>query len=530
MIKIYYDFVSHECSFTGETIENEEHSLVLCNNSATCPATDILSAYSSYGNECVKHLQGAFSFALYDKKQRHLMVVRDKLGERQMYYSQLPTGVLFSSDLKEILQLIKHPTIRPHELAQPMRHNYPIEPQHTWISQILRLCDGEYAVVDKDGLRIHNYFERDYAQTFSGSKEQAIQQSLALLRQATQRCFDNAPGPVAVLLSGGLDSTSIAAFAKEIQQEVHVFSAGYRGNNNSSIDERDVAKRFANDFGLVYHEVELDFGDFQNYLDELVPYLDEPAFDVNCMVQYALFKKVAELGFKTVLHGVGGDDSFYASKDDQRLVRILQLRNQFIHLYPAKKHKKEYLSFLMRHWKHLLWPTDAAVASEMNPTPWTYEPYRRFAKNATLLYGGDEIKFKDLYVEHRYPQHENIVTHYGDMFSNYATLMGTYLCSKLCAANGIEIRFPFMDPELVTFLDTIPLDLKFDPERPKQFQREIMTGILPDYILNERKRGFEPPFDFIWKMCGEYQYKRIKADFVFFNSMIADRMIYNLLG
>ena len=323
MIKVYYDFVSQECSFFGETVEDREHSLVLCNNSATCSPDKILDEYVVYGTECVKHLEGAFSFALYDMEQRRLMVVRDKLGERQMYYSQLPTGIMFSTDLKEILPHFAHPTIRPHELAQPIRHNFPIEPQHTWINQVLRLCDGEYAVVDDGGLRTHTYFKRIYVPTFSGSKEQAIQQSLGLLRQAVRRCIENSPGPVAVPLSGGLDSTSIAILAKELQQEVHVFTAGYRGNQSNRIDERDVAKRFANDNGLIYHEVELNYSNFQYYLDELIPFLDEPAFDVNCMVQFAMFKKIAERGFKTVLHGVGGDDCFYASKEAQRLVRIL---------------------------------------------------------------------------------------------------------------------------------------------------------------------------------------------------------------
>lgn len=528
-MKVLYDFVSKECSFSGETVENKGHGLEMCNTSATCSSEDIINAYMVYGTECVKHLRGAFSFALYDKEQRRLMVVRDKLGEGQMYYSQLPTGIMFSTNLREILHHIAHPTIRPHELAQPIRHNFPIEPQHTWINQILRLRDGEYAVVDDGGLRTHTYFRRDYTPTFSGNKEQAIQQSLGLLRQAVQRCIENSPGPVAVPLSGGLDSTSIAIFAKELQQEVHVFTAGYRGNNSRRIDERDVAKRFADDYGLIYHEVELDFDDFKYYLEELIPFLDEPAFDVNCMVQFALFKKVAEMGFKTVLHGVGGDDCFYASKEAQRLVRILQLQDRFIQLYPAKKHKNEYLSYVFRHWKHLLWPTDAAIASEMNPTPWTYEPYHKFARSASVSYGGDEIRFNDLNVEHHFSQHENIVTYYGNLFSNYATLMGTYLGVKLCAANGLEIRYPFMDPELVTFLDTIPLDIKFNPKHPKRFQREIMAGILPDYILNEQKRGFEPPFEFIWKMCGDYKYKRIHADYVFFNSMLADRMIDNLL-
>ena len=103
------------------------------------------------------------------------------------------------------------------------------------------------------------------------------------------------------------------------------------------------------------------------------------------------------------------------------------------------------------------------------------------------------------------------------------------MANKLCAANGIEVRLPLLDPDLVCFLDTIPLKMKFDASCPKQFQKDIMSGILPEYILCAGKRAFEPPFEFIWKICDEYKYKRIKADYVFFNSMMADRMIDNLL-
>lgn len=79
------------------------------------------------------------------------------------------------------------------------------------------------------------------------------------------------------------------------------------------------------------------------------------------------------------------------------------------------------------------------------------------------------------------------------------------------------------------FVDSLPMDMKFDLKQPKRFQKEMMAEILPDYILYAKKRGFSPPFEFIWKMCGNYQYKRIDAKHVFFNSMVADQMIDNLL-
>ena len=165
-------------------VENGEFALVMCNNATACSSKEILESYVKYGEECVKHLNGMFSFLLYNKEHGRLLVVRDKLGERPLYYSQLPTGVLFSTGLKEILQNVKYPAIRPHELAQPIRYNYPIELRRTWIEQIMRLKAGEYAVIDNNGIQLHTYFKRNHTPSFMGTKEQAISESLRLMRNS----------------------------------------------------------------------------------------------------------------------------------------------------------------------------------------------------------------------------------------------------------------------------------------------------------------------------------------------------------
>lgn len=529
MIKAVYNFINSSCKFAGDVIESADKSIFLCDNSVTYTTEKIIDIYLKYGVECVHHLGGVASFVLWDKKNDLVLAVRDKIGERPMYYSQLPMGIVFSTDLKEILPLIKYPAIRPHELAQPIRHNFPIDMQRTWIEQINRLQPGEYAIVDKGGLQLHTYWKRDHTPTFKGTKVEALAEALRILRKSVKECVETSNGPVAVLLSGGIDSTSIAALTKEIQSEVHVISAGYRGNNATYMDERPVARKFAQDNGLIYHEIELDVNDFQSYLDEVIPYLDEPCFDVNCMVQYALYKKAAEMGFKTIFSGLGGDEQFYSYAEDHRMLHSMQLRNQFIHLYPVKEHRKDYLSFLLHNWKYLLWPTESMYASEEKPTRWTYEPYRKFAQNAILEYNNDIIRFKDIDVGHRFPQNTDIISLYDFTFATFAGLLCVYMANKLCVANGIEVRFPLLNPEFVSFMDSIPAELKFDPKQTKRFQKEMMASVLPDYILHAKKRGFEPPFEFIWKMCGEYSYKHIHADYTFYNSMVADRIIDNLL-
>lgn len=461
----------------------------------------------------------------YDAKSKTLKVARDKIGEQSLYYAQLPISVIVSTELKDILPHIAYPKINMLNLAQPVRYNYPVDLQQTWIEQIKRVRAGEELTIDCKGIRSRIYWKRDHTPTFKGTKEEALAEALRLLRKSVKECVESSDGPVALLLSGGIDSTSLATLTKEVQNEVHVFSAGYKGNIYTACDERPEARRFAEEKGLVYHEIELDVNDFQSYLDEVIPYLDEPCFDVNCMVQYALFKKVAEKGYKTILSGLGGDEQFYSYVSQHKEAEAIRLRHEFNQLYPVRKHKREYVKFLLKNYKHLLLPNHPARIDESMLVSWTYEDYKRFAKEATL--NGE--RFADVDVHVSLPETLTMQDMYDFIGATFAVNMCVYMSKKLCQANGVELCCPFLTPEFMEFVDSLPMDMKFDLKQPKRFQKEMMAEILPDYILYAKKRGFSPPFEFIWKMCGNYQYKRIDAKHVFFNSMVADQMIDNLL-
>lgn len=524
---VIFNFVNATCDLQGECLCNADQSIYVVYQDGTHQmAEQIIPLYEQYGVDCVKYLRGALSFCLYDANKMLLLVVRDRVGEKQLYYAQLPTGIVFGSNLSDVLQYVKRPQIRAHELAQPIRHNYPIDLQHTWIEQIKRLRAGEYAVVDADGLRLRTYWKRDYTPTFNGTKRQAITEVQRLIRASVKRCMLT-DGPVAVLLSGGIDSTTLALFAKECKQEVHVISAGYKGQ--FACDERSVAKRFADEHGLIYHEVELDANDFQSLFDEYVPYIDEPCFDVSSMSQYALYKKASEMGFKVMLSGLGGDELFYSYKDDNALAYAYQLRREFDACFPLKKNWRKYLRFMAKNWRYVLMANHPILEDDKLPTPWTYTDYKKFASSAVLEYDGEVMQFKDIDVEPHFSYHAGVNEVYNHKFATFANQLCVYLGNKLGAANGVELRYPLLDVELIEFLDSLPLAMKFDPKISKRFQKEVMHGLLPDYILHARKRGFEPPFDFIQKMCGQYQYQILKSDHIFFNSMMADKLLTQYL-
>jgi asparagine synthase (glutamine-hydrolysing) len=243
------------------------------------------------------------------------------------------------------------------------------------------------------------------------------------------------------------------------------------------------------------------------------------------MVQYALYKKAAEMGFKVILSGLGGDELFYSYKARHRETEAIRLRHEFNQLYPVRKHWKKYLRFMLKHYKHILLPNHPARIDESMLVEWTCDDYKRFALDASL----DGECFGDIDVHVSLPENVTIQGMYDYITPRFAINMCVYLGNKLCAANGVELRCPILSPELVQFMDSLPMDMKFDPKVPKRFQKEVMHGLLPDYILYARKRGFEPPFDFIRKMCGQYKYQMLSSDHVFFNSMMADKLLTQYL-
>ena len=495
-----------------------------CTTDADCEV--ILYLYELYGEECLQHLRGMFAFCLYDVKKKKLFVARDRVGEKTLYFAQLPTAIVFSTELKAILKYyIPNPQLNAHALAESIRFNYPLDNRNTYIEQIKRLCAGEYAIVDADGLHLHTYWKLSHTPVFEGTKEEAKAEVLRLMRLSVADCLQS-DVPVAVLLSGGIDSSAIAHFAKETGKEIHVITAGYKGQHSQ--DERSVAKRFAEEQGLVYHEIELDASDFQSLFAEFMPYIDEPVSDVSSMSQYALYKKAKELGFKVLLCGMGGDEQFYGYPFFNRVAAQLELRRQHRALFPWHGHKKwDFIRFMVQHGRFVLFGGYPCVLDDRWPVNWTYQDYKRFATDAHIDWKGEKIRLADIDVHYSFSNDADLDTIYDLEFTTFMKNLCLYLSDRLGMANSLEIRSPLLDYRIVDFVARLPLDMKFDGTS-KGFYKWCLRGIVPDYILDAWKRGFEPPWDFIRQMCNAYQYKHIQASHCFFNSMLADQLLDNI--
>lgn len=531
---------------------NEDQSLVLiCNGeiynyvelkqqliahghsfSSDSDSETILHLYEDYGVECLQYLRGMFAFCLYNTRTQEVFAARDRMGEKTLYYAEIPCGVVFSTELKAILQhYIEQPQLDIQQLVSPIRYTGPIDNEKTYISQIKRLGNGEYMLVNAHGCRRYRYWDRHLLRNdvLDISFDEAKAQTESLLRESVNLCL-RSDVPVAVMLSGGIDSSLVAKFAKESGHEVHTITAGYKGSFDC--DERSVAKRFAQEQGFIYHEIELDEADFNNCFDEFTQYIDEPITDSAALAQWALYKKVRALGFKVLLGGMGGDEVFYGYPYWNNLGQSYALRRYHESLFPIKRHKQEYIRFLAHNWRKILYANHPYEINDKSLCYWMRNDYYRFASNAVCNFDNHSFSLRDVNLNIPFPNvplGQEIDGIYDFQIDNIMMRAYLYLSDREGMGNSLEIRSPLIDYKLIEFVSALPMNIKYKQDIPKYFLKEVLRGIIPDYILFAHKRGFTPPTSFVQDVVNNYQYQFFNASYKFYNSVLADRLCSLLL-
>lgn len=496
-------------------------------NSLTDSET-ILHLYEEYGTDCLEYLRGMFAFCLWDQQKQLFFAARDRIGEKPLYYAQIPNGIVFSSELKAILKsYIEKPQADVEKLLEPVRFTSPISNSDTFIQQIKRIEPGQYIIADQSGILFRKYWKRNTTPHQADSYEKAKKETFRLMRESVDICL-RSDVPIAVMLSGGIDSSAVAALAKETGREVHTITAGYKGQHDC--DERDVAYRFAREKGFIYHEIELDENDFKNCFEEFTVHMDEPVTDPAAFAQWALFKKVRSLGFKVLLGGMGGDELFYGYGYWNELAESWAIQRQHQRLFPwnSNEKKRKFIKFFLKHWREIIYAGYPKSITDSSVNYWMYDDYKRFLSDATFNLDNEIIHLCDFDIHFSWgdpaPGRE-LEFIYQFLFDKTMTMAYLYLSDRLGMGNSIEIRSPLLDYKLVEYVSSLPVEIRFRKNNPKSFLKDVLSGIVPDYILNAPKRGFEPPLEFIKDVNLKYKYKVISSDFKFYNSILADRIL-----
>ena len=491
--------------FNGEIYNHEELRRELeetgaCFRTSHSDTEVLLHGYDRWGEDLPLHLNGMFAFAIYDHEREHLFMARDRFGKKPLYYAQTPDSFIFCSELSALLRHHRlDPEVDRAALKQYFAFGY-IPPPLTLYRGIRKLAGGERATyeISKDLLRVDTYwrYRLETGDRFPGTdKDWAQELRLRLSRAVARRMQSDVP--LGFFLSGGIDSTAVVGLAREIvgEDQLSTFTIGF---TEPSYDESSYARQAATFFGTDHHEKLLDLNGAVDLLPEILERVDEPVADPSFLPTY-LVSQFAREHVTVALAGDGGDELF-AGYDTFGAMPLARMYHTMI---PRKLHT------ILEGLAHWLPQSDRNLSFDYKlrralrglghaPPYWQASWLGPASLSEISELFGEAVDETDIYpgVEQMWNACES--DHFGDrLLEFYANfyLPGDILAKvdRSSMLNSLEVRSPFLDPEVVELCLRLPYAAKHKGGEQKLLLKQAMQFLVPEKILKRRKKGFGIP-------------------------------------
>lgn len=453
----------------------------------------ILRLYDDEGIACLDRLEGMFAICLYDPRRRRLYLARDRLGKKPLYFGEIGGVLYFASEIKAILAALpERPALDRQALHHYLTLRYVPGPASIW-QGIRKLEPGCYLTIDLDR-RTHEvarYWSVAFRSEEADPAKDYLREFETLFLDAVEKRLVASDVPVGILLSGGLDSSAVAASAVELgHRAFHSFSVAF---DEADADERMFARQVAERLDARHREIVIDQRTFVDFLPELVRITDEPLADLAGVPLYFV-SRLAREEVKVVLSGEGADE-ILAGYDLEQTARRLDRLQRLARFLPQRLPRLPsraggIASDLARvGWSRIL----AARGTHMTRL-WSE------AEKAALWRDAAPPESTDAVIRGWYeaaPSPEPI-----DQFQEVHC--GSWLvedllmkADKLSMANSLELRCPFLDHRLVQWCARLPLVWKVGSAElgysSKRILREFAAARLPQAIIDRPKRGFPVP-------------------------------------
>ncbi len=457
----------------------------------------VINGFEYWGKAIFEKLNGIFAISIWDKKDKKLILARDRMGVKPLYYWHSHNLLLFGSEIKTILAYeLVNKKIDLQAFHEFLYYGYALG-ENTLFSGIKKLLPGQYLEIDENEMVRGEFWKHQFVKelSFNEIKEsEAIAKTKTLLEKAVERQLVS-DVPVGVFLSGGIDSSAITAFAtKHYKRKLKSYSAGFdfnRGNN-----ELPLASKVAKKFGTEHHEMMIQGKDIENIIKKMVFHHDEPFSDAANIPLY-LMTQMVKNDCKVILQGDGGDELFAGYPRYHILSKFNQYKFIFNTLNTLKK----------------IVPSNyiKQKAERFLPLFQTSNSQIHFAKFLTEeLEGSPENLFKEelnanFQMTNPFKRYQDVAKEFGFLSNNVQRLLwidtriilpDQFLekVDKSTMANGVEVRVPFLDNELVSFALSLPSEMKVKNGRKKYILKRALEGIVPNEVLYGPKKGFGVPY------------------------------------
>jgi asparagine synthase (glutamine-hydrolysing) len=443
----------------------------------------VLHGYEEWGPQILNRLNGVFVMAIWDHKDHSLFLARDRLGVKSLYYQYNNNRFLFASEIKAILAGTRQGhRLNPKSLYDWFAFSFIPTPR-TMFQEILKVPPGYCLLFKNSQIHLQQYWDISFpiADTTPSPRplEDWCEEFRCVLTAAVKDRMQ-ADMPVAAFLSGGLDSSTVVALASCLNEgtvsafSIEVASPDYPDMNETAYQQA-VAKKYGLErFALLWRQ------EYYDLIEKALWHAEFPVLGNYSIPLLILSEAVRQKGFKVVLTGDGADENLAGYPGFQELKLLKTCMKKDIHGQTCLRHRKHLLGTSLEHYSRPCARSRSAIENLFMPHVRSelldYDPYADLQFGASRLHAWHYLN-QAIYLENKL------------ILPN----LWTPKVDKICMANGVEPRLPFLDHRVVEFLATVPPHLKLNHLTEKYLLRKTMSDILPRGVLSRRKHGLMTP-------------------------------------
>ena len=448
----------------------------------------ILELFETFGIEGVSKLSGIYAFAIWDKKEKKLILSRDKQGVKPLYYSIKNNNLIFCSELKSIFLHAGIKKINPTALNSFFKFGY-VTGEQTIFEGIYKVMPGQTLTFQNNILEKFNFSKNIEIPEINNKNEAKKIIPEILTSVVKDQMISDVP--VGLFLSGGIDSNLLLSLMTEVSNyKINTYSSFFRVNKNDDFkfnSDARIAKKSAEYFKSNHNEIMIDEESIIDNIENAIWHMDEPNANSSLVPNYLLAKNASKSN-KVVLSGEGGDEVF-GGYDRYKSIRII---DKFTHM--PRKVRKTILNLIPN-----------SILNEKNKfrlgDASAFEIYMSFAvNNEKYAQSIHNLNIQDDYLESflsKYLNKQDLLASIINVEMN-SWLLDDYLmrADKMCMAFGLENRVPFLDERLIELSNKLKSSWKY-PISSRNLGKKILiqsiSNKLPDFVLGRKKRGWVTP-------------------------------------
>jgi asparagine synthase (glutamine-hydrolysing) len=480
----------------------------------------LLHLYEDFGLDFLNKLNGQFAFVIYDRKKKRLFLARDHFGINPLYYTVKDGVFIFASEIKAILE---HPAAAPEVdltgLDQIFSFPGLVSPR-TMFRGIESLKGGHYLTFEKGEIKTTEYWDLDYPRigevSYEKPEEYYVDELKNLFTRSTEYRLQS-DVPVGFYLSGGLDSSMIAAMINQVSPNRgrHSFSIGF---GDKTLSEAKYQNMMARHVSSTHHEIMFGWSEISERLSNMIYHCECPVKETYNTCSMALSRAAKDAGVTVILTGEGADELFAG---------YVGYRFDQFGMRSAKKHDLETVleeELRDKLWgnKNLFYEMDQYPLREIKSALYSSDVNAQFTEFDCVNFGVvNKERLKDRhyihqrsYLDFKLRLSDHLISDHGD---------------RMALANSVEARYPFLDLNLIEFSKHISPDLKLNNFSEKYILKKVAEGLVPAEIINREKFGFiAPGSPYLIQQKIEWledmlSYDRIKRQ-GYFNPDVIDRL------